>query len=76
MLGLIKELRSDPKRYRTLQAKVARLKTDTARAKALTDFVVTDTRLVRVIGPGTDAIGPTVTTVTVTTVIILVPSAY
>ena len=74
MLSLIKELRSDPERYKELQTKVAGVKTDAERAQVLSEFVASESRLSRVLGP--DQSRAAATTVTVTTVIIIVPSAY
>lgn len=76
MLNLIKELRSDPKRYLELKKKVGAAKTDQERVKVLTDFTVKEKRLQRVVPHGPGGAEAAITTVTVTTVIIIVPSAY
>lgn len=74
MMTMIRELRSDPERYKALQGRVAAVKTDAERAKVLSEFVASESKLSRAIGG--DQVHAAITTVTVTTVIIIVPSAY
>lgn len=76
MLDIVKDLRADKRRYAKFKTKISKLKTDEERAEALLDFVIKDERVGQVFQqPGSDvALGTT--TVTVTTVIIIVPSAY
>jgi len=74
MLEIVKELRADKKRYAAFKSQLKGLKTDEARAEKLIDFVIKDERITRAVG-GQEAMAA-ITTVTVTTVIIIAPSAY
>lgn len=74
MLEVIKELRGDKEKYQILKDKMREVKTEEDRADILIDFVTRDERIGQVLGGNANAAA--ITTVTVTTVIIIVPSAY
>ena len=75
MLDVVKDLRSDKKRFAALKDKLKDVRTDDERAEILFDFVIDDIRVGRAFTPPGSEVMAT-TTVTVTTVIIIVPSAY
>lgn len=75
MLDIIKELRTDKARYAEFKGKLTKAKTDEERADMLVDFVIKDQRVRQVVGGQGGEVAMS-TTVTVTTVIIIAPSAY
>lgn len=67
---IIRELRSNPEKYKELREKIEQAQSDEERGKALIDFVTSDAQLKRIAPQG----GPIAGTGTVTVTTVLTPA--
>ena len=70
VLTMVRELRSDPKRYQALRKKVLAAKTDKDRARLLIAFSTKDEAIRRRVPAGGDQAANTITITTITTVLV------